>query len=96
MLKWAYSITYNFTKKTLNEKMPGDVLDLGWVYKHAKGPRKGPVLILSHLAEMLVRMLMQSFMPKTVQCFFNVVGGKLSFGSSYTPSLQRYIKIDIV
>ena len=30
------SHTYNSTKKTLNEKMPGDVLDQGWVYKHVK------------------------------------------------------------
>ena len=43
--------------------MPGDVLDQGWVYKHAKGR----VLIPSHLANTSYRLLLPSSLPKMVE-----------------------------
>ena len=42
--------------------MPGDVIDQGWVYQHAKEH----VLIPSHLVEMSKRLLVSSNVPKAV------------------------------
>ena len=50
----------------MKKKMPGDVLDLGWVYKHTKGH----VLFPSHLTEMSVILLVLSFVPKRVGIYF--------------------------
>ena len=45
--------------------MSGDVLDLGWVYQYVKEH----VLIPSHLAEMSVRLLVPSNVPKMVHIY---------------------------
>ena len=33
---WIHLIKYIFTLKTLNGKILGDVLDIGWIYQQAK------------------------------------------------------------
>ena len=50
LLSWVHLIKYISTMETLNEKILGDVLDIGWVYYQAKFHFE----ILKHLGAMLL------------------------------------------
>ena len=58
--------------------MPGGVLDLGWVYKPAKGP--------SHLVGMSVRVLVPTNMPKMVHLFAIQKGQSMQFSNQLNNS----------